>query len=777
MAADPREIPSFRIQPPNRLTLHFDPQTEINVAIPSTSRADCYAPAILSTLLNIYREMQVQAQTIAVQAQASASSMPSNLLPIADIPTLQMNRQNILANCASYLVDFFDPQIMIYQNRDIDGYRANISLTDRELDRLSVEEAHNQFDQYLRHRAIKAGTYAKYMHATYPNINNFLQRIGTNFYNNTLQAIQRIQNDINLLRHDLLKNLGEPITLLNIHFTNSDLHKQGQQVLILEFANNLNVKKFVVYKPSSVLADAFLVGDMQRLANIDHNFSECSSLLNIFNRHLNESREHPPLPTYLIIPRLEGDPDKIRSHYGYLEYVTHQPWQEINYMHMLQESLKVLPPNMRGRNESAQEAVKKHFASFLSVAARDLECDFIARTQEEVNIYSRDCGLLLALLVCIGGTDLHCENMIIHRRRPILIDLEACFTLSGLTPAATACFDHLFGALMQSSASHESVRCLFDINGIEQKTIIHLQKNRMFHLLAQIGNQLRTCQPDRKLLLEGYELGLKLIAANKSGLLNWIKNIERFNIPVRVIPYATNVFRDEMKSISENNFSVSEFVDIRAQHLINDSQDYEHGIQQYQQADPQARIFLEVPLPFYAIYLNNDSNTGICSEYVAFNIPYYYTRVNERSLCDFNDLIVQVPLHILTPSQISGEEPLLELTVNFFPDQSSRFIRDRLETISDSPELRRAMVEQAAKDSEELTKSSPNPEALTVINIAHASSSSEIRQVQRPAVKQPQSIHALPEQVSASEDTPLVPKNNDKGEDDNDSERCGCRLM
>lgn len=92
-------------------------------------------------------------------------------------------------------------------------------------------------------------------------------------------------------------------------------------------------------------------------------------------------------------------------------------------------------------------AIDAHFSHLLADVGRSLDLEFMLPKQvirdgygwvefiqyagcthaDEIDLYYRRLGALLAILYTLGGTDFHYENIIAHGAHPVLIDLETFF--------------------------------------------------------------------------------------------------------------------------------------------------------------------------------------------------------------------------------------------------------------------------------------------------------------------------------------------------------------
>jgi hypothetical protein len=254
----------------------------------------------------------------------------------------------------------------------------------------------------------------------HPLIRQMLTTVTNNFRENVFRACNRILNDWDDLGRYFFEN-HQLHDLIRFTTTGSDFHKGGQQVLLLTFRARplaevratsrsccasltrgilsiLDLAPFdelrLAYKPTDIERDCRLVGDVTHLKavypsltvtrvrnSIGHIRVGRNSLSQIINRLCGSN-----LPVYRILPCNPGSrlPDHagqidIRQSYGYLQFLSHE-----------------------AADRNAQNA-------------------------GEVSQFFHDCGMLLAMSNVFGITDLHQENMIVHRRRPCLIDLEMSY--------------------------------------------------------------------------------------------------------------------------------------------------------------------------------------------------------------------------------------------------------------------------------------------------------------------------------------------------------------
>ncbi len=142
-------------------------------------------------------------------------------------------------------------------------------------------------------------------------------------------ALDRIAHDRDVICNQLLNDdqNTNAWNLANIHWTGSDRHKQGQEVLILEYSNvnNGQIKK-VVYKPTPLELSALLFGDSSSLQYLRKHYSDDFPEKGFFAQ-LQEQLGIAEKSIYRIIPRV-GNNDEVyrvedvRNHYGYTEFLS-----------------------------------------------------------------------------------------------------------------------------------------------------------------------------------------------------------------------------------------------------------------------------------------------------------------------------------------------------------------------------------------------------------------------------------------------------------------------
>lgn len=204
-------------------------------------------------------------------------------------------------------------------------------------------------------------------------------------------------------------------SLTKLSFADSDPHKGGKSVVMLgfkaergRFPHRRKRVLRLVYKPSDLTLDFFLVGDTARVRAVVPALAvpPGGSLLEIFNARIGgpgfvadpavNMQPAPVLPVYPILPRNGGN---VTTAYGYIKFLTHDPTPQVVPAQMRARRLK-LPPERR---------------------------DWIASTNDELLAYYRLFGWYCAIALNFGLADAHNGNMIVHRKKPYLIDNEISF--------------------------------------------------------------------------------------------------------------------------------------------------------------------------------------------------------------------------------------------------------------------------------------------------------------------------------------------------------------
>nr|HAT8714521.1 DUF4135 domain-containing protein [Legionella jordanis] len=700
----------------------------LEIEVPDAMRAACY----LETLEKMYESMTKE---FAMDPHLTFKFFKKNTVPKQDgfKPSVL---KSLLENFARQL----DKEVMYYLDKDMMQYLEQ----DRKLsskaryyrDSLSREQASKDYSEYfnVRHKN-NAELFAKNMKKNYPNMSIHFAALGKNSTDNSLLLLARLKKDWDLLKHSLLEDWQTP-ELRRIISSGSDFHKHGQQVLILEFTDGKNGLRKVIYKPSPVTADAMLFGDLQRLSKIDPAFTGEASFIELVNLNVLPSVKQPiakPLPTYLIIPRIDDDKDSLANHYGYIEYLSHSPSDPTEYEDLLLTRIKKARPSEM-ENDAFRDDITALLETtkekFLALACKHAACDFLVKGDSDRKQYSYDCGMLLAVMTLTGLSDSHLENIIIHELRPMLIDGEACFCQRvSPTPQDFSAFDAVSGSMNALSTANEDFYFLFDITGIQKISISKGAKNVLYEI--DENGEVVACQPDKELLKEGYRDGLELMAKHGQAFLAWFEQPHVMHMMIRVIPQKTSAFASEIEKMKREKYSYDRYEKYCLANLRK------NGIDQYYDAvvkynstrqitaqDEQKMVSKEpdavqemhssgmaiaedsaydyvsrelppYPVPNGIIFANDDRSSNIFSEYQNNSVPVYYTRASSKELLDFNGNPLSMPIGFQKvrdcigqkdiPTQeelLSSEERYKLSNPNSGIDEESELLMTRLPSLS-----------------------------------------------------------------------------------------------
>lgn len=229
-----------------------------------------------------------------------------------------------------------------------------------------------------------------------------------NFVNANIRALERMVHDKDILCKLAFKDKkieGKDCVLQSVISTDSDPHHHGETVLIGELVNSKGEVAKFVYKPSSILIDMMIVGNIVGLnqCGIDQSVATNlavetlpRSLIEILNKLKSDS---PQIANYLICPRIDqrisnGNPHDLSTHYGYMEY---------------------LPHNLPEHNQSDDPAVHA--------------------------LYSEHAGVIAASATVCCMHDTHCQNLMISQLLLNLIDLENSLLPSPPDPVRSLLFE------------------------------------------------------------------------------------------------------------------------------------------------------------------------------------------------------------------------------------------------------------------------------------------------------------------------------------------------
>ena len=255
------------------------------------------------------------------------------------------------------------------------------------------------------------GTHSNTMAARALNI------IPTQFIAYITDIIINIRNDWDELNAIFFPD-SKLSTLKDIIPIRSQTYKKGKSVVILVFEGRRNHSRQtqelrLVYKPSDLYFDYQIVGDTTQvraaLQKLKHKMppalKKARSLFETINALINhkqwvpnpafrdKQRLRPELPVYSILPKYPG---QVAQAYGYLQYLSHTP---------------------EASNESPSLEPTLLFSDW----------DWITNRKDDLIDYYRLFGWYIVIALTFGIVDIHTENLIVHKKKPYLIDIELAF--------------------------------------------------------------------------------------------------------------------------------------------------------------------------------------------------------------------------------------------------------------------------------------------------------------------------------------------------------------
>lgn len=389
----------------------------------------------------------------------------------------------------------------------------------------------------------------EYLLNKYSKLNRLLQTLTTNFIKNMKLCLTRVIRHSGDLKEKFLQlNPSETFRLKRIISSDSDLHQEGKQVLILEFskADDPNFLRKIVYKPFSIECDAWLVGNTSLLPSIG------PSILEMLNEHLADKS----LSTYLIYPCRCLEDGQHQKDYGFIEYLTHIPWPKYDLNKLAWDIAKKTPPRTRTNiSDQLKNAVDKQFLTELErfyqqQKVAGLSCDFIidADDQKAIERFSYQCGVLIALMYAFKVTDMHIQNLIVHGQLPYLIDLEFAFQPHVNSIIDIGCLDSETGAMQNDIRAQFRWRYLHDMSGLDGGTIFLPEKNCFF--MRTDKGEFLPCHQNKEFLKKGFSDAMQIFHKFNQKFSNWLQESAVQDIKVRIIPFSTTSLRQYSDEIN-----------------------------------------------------------------------------------------------------------------------------------------------------------------------------------------------------------------------------------
>lgn len=359
----------------------------------------------------------------------------------------------------------------------------------------------------------------------YPMLRHAITTINNNYIENIRIACQHIGSDWPVI-NSVFFPAERPARLTRIEPSGSDTHKGGKQVLFLTFDfPPARATKKLVYKPTDIELDYLLVGDTEKLRELGLFASR--SLVELLNPHLPEFYR---LPTYRILPRSPGSslaeaPDQslpVTQSYGYLEFLSHDPDSPAQYR-------------------------------------PGAESDWITNQPAVVERFYGQWGVLLALAYVYSLTDLHYENVIVHRCQPHLIDLEAALSGPMANLAGTGILDANSGPWVNRTTVRRR-QAIRDDQTANLDAQPSYEAVRTQHSAANMLNYARN--PNRPeaalpaeylgLITNGLDLTLRALSDEIEYFGNWFMNL--VDVVGRFVPYPTHNFYPRLARVFSKRY-------------------------------------------------------------------------------------------------------------------------------------------------------------------------------------------------------------------------------
>ncbi len=647
----------------------------IELQIPCPYRAQIYLPFIEHALLELRKQYSGDTQENLFIGQAINS------------PELWQ-----------WAAEFLDQDVMFYVDNDLrskhlEEFRGD-QLSKRKRLEQYYQENNAEFDGY---EAFGGYLLQRFSEDHYTERLNALVK---NFTDSIRETFGRVIRDHELIERGFLLP-GKQSRLVQIIPSDSDLHKQGRQVYVLEFMTEDREETFrLIYKPSSILVDMMLFGntdwlrerglqgEVQRRAGVDD--EESSFILSIAER-INKLSDGLQLPTYRILPCENKD---IVSSYGYIQYLSHVPWHQ-NSLYL--EVLKAI--ERRPESDSIRvgfETVRDFEAVLIRQAFSMPNCDYVAHTEEEYIEYSRRCGGLVALATAFGISDMHYENAISSRSlqgvmQLIPIDCEVSCQLNVRSIEATLFFNVFPGGSMYAKGLNTLKQYLLvDCTGLNFLTPSIKEKNLIYCSYLN-RDEFEPKYPEENAFLEGFHHVVHCIKNNRDQFLSWFESPLTKQMTIRILPIGTQNFRQLIARLRRNNFDPKFLESAQAEIFDNYIQNRQSS------SSWQEPIFL-------ALF-----GDGTKHDLQLLNIPVFYMRVTSQDVVDSHGSSLRVDCRQLASLAQKGEAESTDTSLmssSSSLSSSSAFFGEHIETyFNETPILSlRKHIEKLIEETEYVEK-------------------------------------------------------------------------
>jgi hypothetical protein len=429
----------------------------------------------------------------------------------------------------------------------------------------SSQNVNERLDNYEEYMSKQSPQLPQFLHELYPCLPKFMEKINSEFQNAIISALNNINLDKSIIHTNFLPDIEATYRLNKIIPTGSDLHKSGKQVLILEFSDDKNNKTKVIYKPSSILIDCMIIGNNKKInsKNVyirDNSVAETKdsdekealgtpvTLLNNLEEKIENTLslaqrinsagnlDTLAIKTYQILPRESNN--KSES-YGYIEYLTHLPWNERNWLIDILAIVNAKP--QADYSNEIQELVIDFENSLMrnTMLSKSPACnDYIATDQTEYLAYSFRCGQLSSLSMLIGMTDMHHDNLLINKLNPVAIDLECSFNIKIDTIAKTGFLSPgAGGASSQKGSMRYAI--MVDLTGI-QKIRFQVRTKNTLYMLDK--NQINPVAPNSNSFIDGFKSIFSILNKRPASIQDWYSDRLVKSMLIRIVPLPTQSF-------------------------------------------------------------------------------------------------------------------------------------------------------------------------------------------------------------------------------------------
>ncbi len=419
------------------------------------------------------------------------------------------------------------------------------------------------------------------------------------------------------------------------------------------------------------------------------------------------------------------------SGYGYCEYLSSEPYPDIDFKDEFENSLSEVPLETRVRlsptflqdsfSRTLQEGVDKYFQTTIVRVIEQFqqgvsEYDCITDDIQVVHQYAYDCGRWLAFMLIFSIVDGHSENFLMHRQQLQPIDVDICMVAAAFTIHSTGCFENdsggFFPDVKRPSLTNQIIT-LCDIRGMYSASIIYPERNRLFCSLYYINPKTgkeEPCQPDKYNLKKGLrDVFHTLLKKNFTLLQKWLEMSAGYTMVIRELPYATSYFYQKIDEARIGKFSTEElrFLDYEL-NLKYDNYHTEGGNPTVDnsclccpmQKNQENQIILFNPKKSlaYSIFHGEQVKSNLIKDYHALCVPTYYGHINQRAVHDSYGQLIEVPEFSDSTSELNGQTLVVRSHYNYHPLTPLEFIQQRIGLLQTQPKVYNTTLERLCSE-------------------------------------------------------------------------------